>query len=76
LPQRIYVNFVSYIWWLIGELFQVISALQGISESDDSCLIEDSSSENSYLPNDESVMPTTSSQGNLGKIHQDGLEKS
>ncbi|GAU21054.1 hypothetical protein TSUD_132660 [Trifolium subterraneum] len=41
----------------------VMSALQGISESDDCCLIEDSSSENSYLPNDEPVMPTTSSQG-------------
>ncbi|MCI08262.1 hypothetical protein A2U01_0029338, partial [Trifolium medium] len=40
----------------------VMSALQGISESDDSCLIEDSSSETSYLPNDEPVMPATSSQ--------------
>ncbi|PNY09625.1 putative serine-threonine protein plant-type, partial [Trifolium pratense] len=43
----------------------VMSALQGISESDDSCLIEDSSSETSYLPNDQLVVPTIRSQGEM-----------
>ncbi|XP_058788344.1 uncharacterized protein LOC131662540 [Vicia villosa] len=42
----------------------VVSALQGITESDDCCLIEDSSSsEKSYLPNDEPVIPMTNSHG-------------
>lgn len=53
-------------------LFQAVSALQGIAESDSCCVIEDSSSEESYLPNDEPAMAMTSSQGNLEKLHQEG----
>ncbi|XP_050877326.1 uncharacterized protein LOC127081084 [Lathyrus oleraceus] len=44
----------------------VVSALQGITESDECCVIEDSSSsEKSYLPNDEPAIPMTKSHGHM-----------
>lgn len=60
-------------------LFQVVSAIQGIAESDGCCAIEESSPEKSYVQNDEPVM--SSSQGDLGKTtiialrHTDKIRK-
>lgn len=44
-------------------IFQVVSSLQGIAESTESSIIEDSSPEKSSLPSDEPDI--TNSQGNL-----------
>ncbi|XP_073224336.1 uncharacterized protein [Cicer arietinum] len=43
----------------------VVSALQGIAESDECCVVEEESPKNSYSPNDELSMPKTSSQGEM-----------
>jgi len=48
-------------------IFQVLSTLQGIGESEECCVIEDSSLEKSYL----NGLAMSSTQGNLGKLQQE-----
>lgn len=47
-------------------LFQVLSSLQDIEESTECCVIQDSSLEKSYS----NGLPTSSTQGNLGKLQE------